>query len=166
MAAVEQAGRFLIREARPADQRQLLRLARELDSINLPTDSGELRDVLKRAQASFRGKIRDRSRAIYVFCAEDAARRRLVGASMIIAKHGTPEAPHYYLDMDSDERYSHTLGRGFRHPYLRLRYSMDGPTEVGGLIVARAMRRNPARIGMQLSFVRFLYIARHHARFE
>jgi len=51
---------------------------------------------------------------------------------MIIGKHGTPQSPHYYLEMDSDERYSHTLRKTVRHPYLRLRYSMDGPTELGG----------------------------------
>jgi hypothetical protein len=34
---------FVIREARPGDHRQLLDLARELDSINLPTDSRGLR---------------------------------------------------------------------------------------------------------------------------
>ncbi|MGH7917338.1 MAG: arginine N-succinyltransferase, partial [Candidatus Binataceae bacterium] len=72
----------------------------------------------------------------------------------------------YYLEMDSDERYSRILRKMFRHTYLRLRYSMDGPTEVGGLIVTRAMRGHPERIGKQISWVRFLYIARHLARFE
>jgi arginine N-succinyltransferase len=68
--------------------------------------------------------------------------------------------------MDSDERYSHTLRRMFRHPYLRLRHSMDGPTELGGLVVAALMRRHPERIGRQLSWVRFLYLAMHRTRFE
>jgi len=36
MDAAEPA--FLVREARASDHRRLLRLARELDSINLPTD--------------------------------------------------------------------------------------------------------------------------------
>lgn len=68
--------------------------------------------------------------------------------------------------MDSDERYSHTLRRMFRHSYVRLRYSMDGPTEIGGLIVTHAMRGHPERIGKQASWVRFLFIAKHRARFE
>ena len=54
----------------------------------------------------------------------------------------------------------------FRHTYLRLRYSMDGPTEIGGLIVTQAMRGHPERIGKLISWVRFLYICRHLARFE
>jgi arginine N-succinyltransferase len=157
---------FLIRQARPHDHRELLALARELDSINLPTESAELREMLNRSVRSFAGETRKRSRAVYIFCAEDIETRKLAGASMIIAKHGTPESPHFYLEMDSDERYSHTLRKMFRHTYLRLRYSMDGPTEVGGLIVTRAMRRHPERIGKQLSWVRFLYIAKHPGRFE
>src|SRR5229473_5692573 len=157
---------FLIREARPRDHRQLLGLARELDSINLPTEARDLRDTLTRSARAFRGKMRDRSRAVYLFCAEEIATTRIAAASMIIGKHGTPQSPHYYLEMDSDERYSHTLRKTVRHPYLRLRYSMDGPTELGGLIVTAAMRGHPERVGKQISLVRYLYLAKHRRRFE
>jgi arginine N-succinyltransferase len=54
----------------------------------------------------------------------------------------------------------------FRHAYLRIRYSMDGPTELGGLIVTRPLRRHRARLGRQMSWVRLLYLAKHQARFE
>lgn len=157
---------FLLREAHPRDKRRLLELARLLDSVNMPTTARELDDVLKRSNRSFRGQIRDKARAIYLFCAEDLQTRRIAGASMIIAKHGTPASPHYFLQLDSDERYSHTLRKMFRHTFLRLRHSMDGPTEVGGLIVDPEMRRLPEKIGKQLSWLRFLYVARHRARFE
>lgn len=156
---------FLLRQAGRRDHRQILRLARELDSTSLPTDSAELAEVLERSAKSFAGEIAKQD-SIYVFCAEETGRRRIVAASLIIGKHGTPHSPHYYFEMDSDERYSHTLRRMFRHPYLRLRYSMDGPSEIGGLIVSAAMRRHPERIGKQISWVRFLYIARHRARFQ
>jgi arginine N-succinyltransferase len=157
---------FLIREARPGDQSQLLSLARELDSINLPTDARGLREAITRSTSSFRGRMRNRSRALYIFCVEELASRSVVAASMIIGKHGTPEAPHYYLEMDSDERYSRTLRTAFRHPFLRLRYSMNGPTEIGGLIVTHAMRGHPERVGKQISWVRFIYIGMHPTRFE
>ncbi len=157
---------FLIREAQPGDHRALLALARELDSINLPRESKPLREALARSARSFRGRIRDRAAALYIFCAEEIATKRIVAASMIIGKHGTPAAPHYYLELGSDERYSHSLRKLFRHPYLRLRYSMDGPTEIGGLIVTQAMRGHPERIGKQISWVRFLYLGKHLARFE
>lgn len=157
---------FLIRQAGPQDHRQILRLARELDSINLPTDSAELADALDRSAKSFAGKLRQRANTVYIFCAEEMKPHRIVAVSMIIGKHGTPDSPHYYFEMDTDERYSQSLHRMFRHPFLRLRYSMDGPTELGGLIVDPAMRGHPERIGKQISWVRFLYIARHRARFE
>ncbi len=157
---------FLMRESRPSDHRILLSLARELDSINLPAEPRELTRLLERSQRSFRGRIRNRAASVYVFCAEELVRHRVVGASMIIGKHGTPESPHFYLEVGSDERYSHTLKKMFRHSYLRLRHSMDGPTELGGLIVTRTMRRRPERIGRQLSWVRFLYLALHPERFE
>lgn len=157
---------FLIRQAGPQDHRQLLLLARQLDSINLPTDSAELAGALDRSAKSFAGKIRRHAETIYIFCAQELIGNRIVAASMIIGKHGTPDSPHYYFEMDTDERYSQSLHRMFRHPYLRLRYSMDGPSELGGLIVDSALRGHPERIGKQISWVRFLYIARHRARFE
>jgi arginine N-succinyltransferase len=157
---------FLIRQVQPRDHRQLLALARELDSINLPTESDELGQMLTRSTRSFAGKVGNRTHAAYLFCAEDPETHKLAGASMIVAKHGTAESPHFYLEMDSDERYSRALRKMFRHSYLRLRYSMDGPTEVGGLIVTNAMRRHPEKIGKQLSWVRFLYLAKHRSRFE
>ena len=157
---------FLLREARPRDKRRLLDLARLLDSVNMPTASRDLDETLKRSGRSFRGRIRNRAQAVYLFCAEDLTSRRVAGASMIIAKHGTPASPHYYLQIDSDERYSHTLRKMFRHNFLRLRHSMDGPTEVGGLIVDPELRRLPEKVGKQLSWARFLYIAKHRNRFE
>ena len=106
---------FLIREARVTDHRRLLRLARELNSINLPTDSAEMAETLARSARSFRGQIANRARAMYIFCAEEIATRAIVGASMIIGQHGTPQSPHYYLEIDSDERYSARLRKMFRH---------------------------------------------------
>lgn len=157
---------LVLRQARLSDHPRLLELARELNSINLPAQPEELKAALRRSRSSFAGRMRDRARAVYLFCAEERSSGKLLGASMIIAKHGTPEAPHYYLEMDSDERYSHTLKRLFRHTYLRLRYSMDGPTELGGLIVTRSARGRPEQAGKQISWVRFLYLATHRARFE
>jgi arginine N-succinyltransferase len=157
---------FLIRAVRPADHRPLLTLARELDSINLPTEAKPMLELLECSARSFGGRVRDRARARYVFCAEEIATKRIVAASMIIGKHGTPAAPHYYLELGADERYSHSLRKLFRHPYLKLRYSMDGPTEIGGLIVKYALRGHPEQVGKQISWVRFLYLGRHLTRFE
>ena len=68
---------FLIREARVTDHRRLLRLARELDSVNLPTDSAEMAATLARSAKSFRGRVSNRARAVYIFCAEEIATRKI-----------------------------------------------------------------------------------------
>jgi len=157
---------FLLREATPADASQILRLARLLASINLPTEKNDLVARIRRSALSFRGKIKDRQNGVYLFILEERATRRIAGTAMLIAKHGTPESPHFYLEMATDQRYSKTLKKMFRHTYLTLRRCLDGPTEVGGLIVDPAYRQHEAKIGKQLSFVRFLYLAMYPDRFE
>jgi arginine N-succinyltransferase len=157
---------FLLREATLADASQILRLARLLASVNLPTEKNDLVARIRRSVLSFRGKIKDRQNGVYLFILEERATRRIAGTAMLIAKHGTLESPHFYLEMATDQRYSKTLKKMFRHTYLTLRRCLDGPTEVGGLIVDPAYRQHEAKIGKQLSFVRFLYLAMYPDRFE
>ncbi|HSD09491.1 MAG TPA: arginine N-succinyltransferase [Candidatus Binatia bacterium] len=157
--------RIVLRDARTTDLEALLRLSRILDSTNLPTGREELGRVIARSRRSFAARLHHPAEGVYVFVAEDCRSQRPVGSSMIIAKHGTPESPHYFLEMVNDERYSKTLHKMFRHTSLHLRHSMDGPTEVGGLIVDPRLRHHPERLGTQLSFVRFLYIGVHRERF-
>jgi len=157
---------FLLREAVPADAPHVLRLARLLDSINLPTEKNDVNALIQRSRQSFRGKIKARQDGVYLFVLEERAHHRIVGTALILAKHGIPESPHFYLEMATDQRYSKTLKKMFRHTYLTLRRNIDGPTEVGGLIVDPTFRQHPAKIGKQLSFVRFLYLATYPHRFE
>lgn len=157
---------FRMREVAPADLEQVLRLGRLLDSINLPTDHEDLASFIQQSRQSFRGQLQDPREGVYLFVLEDCATHQIAGTAMLIAKHGTPECPHYYLEMATDERYSKTLKKTFRHTHLTLRHSIDGPTELGGLIVDPAFRNAPAKIGKQLSFIRFLYLAMYPERFE
>ncbi|MGE0827200.1 MAG: arginine N-succinyltransferase [Candidatus Binatia bacterium] len=157
---------FLLREATLADVKPVLSLARLLDSINLPTDKGNLTALTRRSIHSFRGKSKRRQEGVYLFVLEESGTQQIAGTAMIIAKHGTPESPHFYLEMATDQRYSKTLKKIFHHTYLTLRRDMDGPTEVGGLIVSPEFRQHSAKIGKQLSFVRFLYLAMYPERFE
>ena len=155
---------LLLRDARPSDLASLSRLAKVLDTVNLPHDPAALAQILRRSARSFSGAIRDPLRRHYVFVAE--ARGRVVGTSMVIAQHGTRESPCTFFDVSEREHYSSTLDRHFRHPVLSLGFHFDGPTEVGGLVVAPAVRGRPMHPGRQLSFVRFLYIAMHRERFR
>ncbi len=157
---------FRIHEVAPTDLEQVLRLGRLLDSINLPTEREDLASLIQQSRRSFRGQLQNPHEGVHLFVLEECATQQIAGTAMLIAKHGRPECPHYYLEMDTDERYSKTLKKMFRHTYLTLRHSMDGPTELGGLIVDPAFRNAPEKIGTQLSFIRFLYLAMYPERFE
>lgn len=170
---------FLIRQAGPADFAGVYRLAKLLDSYNLPGDPVYIRRLLEISRDSFQGRL-PRSTAKYLFVLESVpfpgvpgllvpgtpGNGTVVGCSLIIAKHGTPGHPHLWFALDKITKRSRTLGIRRSHHVLRLGFTENGPTEVGGLIVLPGYRRHVERCGLQISFVRFLYMAIHPARFE
>lgn len=156
---------FLLRDAQPTDLPGLTELARILNTMNLPHDKAALEDVLDRAARSFSGAISEPREREYLFVAEDLATKRIVGTSLIIAQHGTKNAPHLYFEVIEDQRYSSTLDKHFHHTMLRLGRDFEGPTEIGGLILHPDFR-GTARLGKQLSYVRFLFIAMHKRWFR
>ena len=85
---------------------------------------------------------------------------------MIIAKNGTPTSPNFSFRVLKKERFSRDLGVGFIHQILRLRANSDGPTEVGGLVVDKAYRRRPEKVGRMISLSRFVYIGMAQDQFE
>jgi arginine N-succinyltransferase len=155
---------LLLRDARPSDLPSLARLARVLDTVNLPHDPAALAAIVDRSARSFAGRIRDPLARHYVFVAE--AGGRTVGTSMVIAQHGTRESPCTFFDVSEREHYSSTLDRHFRHVVLSLGFHFDGPTEIGGLVVHPGARGGPEHPGKQLAFVRFLYMAMHREGFR
>ncbi len=158
--------RYLIRESRAADLEVIERLAEMLDTMNLPRDRRVLKRLIERSERSFRGRIPDPTEAEYVFVLEDLDLQRCIGTSLIIAKHGTLASPHYFMQVETDKRQSEIPPREIHHRVLRLAYTTDGPTEIGGLILHPDYRRAPEQLGMQLSYVRFNFIARHPERFQ
>lgn len=159
---------FLIRQAGPADYAGVFALARLLNSYNLPADPTYVRKLLALSRDSFAGRA-PRTQAKYLFVLEEQFHRshkRLVGCSLIMGKHGTPGSPHLWFSLDTLKKRSRTLGIARSHQVLRLGFTEDGPTEVGGLIVLPGYRRHPDRCGLQISFVRFLYMAMNPRRFE
>jgi arginine N-succinyltransferase len=157
---------LILRPITESDLQALYALALQLDSINLPADRKLLEERIAASQHSFAGGLRDWSRGTYVFVLEDREAKRTVGSATIFAKHGTPDAPHYWLEVASEERRSTQLGARFVHTKLRLRSTSDGPTEIGGLILDPAYRRHAEKCGKALSVVRFAYISAHPERFE
>src|SRR5215831_9428381 len=157
---------FLLRDVQKTDLRSLKKLAVMLNTVNLPNDEQLLEDLIVKSIRSFAGRIQEPSARTYMFVLEDLAKKALVGTSMIIAQHGTFDAPHTYYEVSEREHYSATIDRHFRHKVLSIGYNYSGPTEVGGLVVDRPYRSNPEKLGKQLSYVRFLFIAMHRSFFR
>jgi len=157
---------LLLRDAQRSDLASISRLAKVLNTVNLPADERALARIIDRSVRSFSGKIRDPLERHYVFVAEEARSHRIVGTSMVIAQHGTRESPCTFFDVSEREHYSGTLDRHFKHQVLSMGYHFDGPTEIGGLVVDPRERGGEDKPGKQLSFVRFLYMAMFRERFR
>jgi arginine N-succinyltransferase len=158
--------RFLIRGVLPRDHDDLVAVARHLNSVNLPDDAAAVRSIIDHSDKSFRGEVHDPTRAEYVFALEDRQTGRVIGTSMVIGQLGRRDAPYIYFDVRSEEKYSSTLDKHFHHTVLRIGYSYDGPTEIGGIVLSPDYRMGGERLGQFLSYVRFLFIAAHRDRFR
>jgi arginine N-succinyltransferase len=158
--------RYEIRGAVPSDLPQLLRLAEHLNSVNLPNDRAHVARLLEASEKSFLGQIENPRRRKYVFLIQDRELGEAVGTSMIVAQLGRRDAPYIYLDVSSEEKYSSSTDLHFHHTVLRIGFSYDGPTELGGLVVHPRHRRADEKLGLLISYVRFLFIAGHRELFK
>lgn len=157
---------YEIRAALPEDEDQLFAVAGHLDTVNLPDDRVAIREILDTSLKSFNGEIKDIRKREYVFVLRDLEAQKVIGTSMIIAQLGRRDAPYIYFDVLEEEKYSLSLDKHFAHTVLRIGYSYNGPTEIGGLILLPENRRVPERLGQFLSYIRFLYLATHRALFR
>lgn len=156
---------FLLRDVQKSDLDDLLRVAQALNSVNLPARREALEEIIDKSCRSFTGKVKEPFEREYLFVLEDVRNQSLVGTSMIIAQHGTREAPHIYLDVSTREHYSQSLDKHFKHQLLSIGFNYEGPTEIGGLVVDPKYR-GEGKPGKQLSFVRFLFMAMHRKLFR
>jgi arginine N-succinyltransferase len=157
--------RFRIRGVEPRDHDDLVRVAKHLNSVNLPENDEAITGIIDQSLQSFLGKLAPK-RAEYVFALEEIVTGRVVGTSMVIGQLGRRDAPYIYFDVRSEEKYSNSLDRHFHHTVLRIGYSYDGPTEIGGIVLLPEYRMGNERLGQFLSYVRFLFIAMHRDRFR
>ena len=155
---------FVLRDVSPDDLTDLHAAARHLDSVNLPDDRDHLGALIDLSARSFAGAI-DVADRRFVFVLVDQSAGRVVGASSIFARHGTPRAPHIFFDVIEEQRYSETLDVHVAHRVLRIGYDYKGLTEIGGLVLLPEYRGHAEQLGRLLSYVRFLFIARHRQDF-
>tara|TARA_B100001248_G_scaffold54751_1_gene36180 strand:- start:7292 stop:8308 length:1017 start_codon:yes stop_codon:yes gene_type:complete len=156
---------FIARQARHTDLASLVELTKQFTLLNLPSNPSVLERIIERSEKSFAGQL-PKSEAQYLFVIEDMETNRVVASSMIIAKHGTDKEPHFCFQIVAKEHFSKDIGIGFKHNVLRFKENKDGPTEIGGLLVDKAYRTRPEKIGRLISLVRFVYMSHAPENFE
>jgi arginine N-succinyltransferase len=148
---------FLIRPARDSDIDDLHHLATSLSArgfLTLPSEIEDLKQMITISEKSFGGQLEDPDQGNYLFVMEDLEKGKVVGSSLVIARHGTPESPHLFFQVDP------------RKKTLKLQWETEGRTELGGLILDPEYRGDPEKLGKRLSYIRLLYIRRHPERFK
>jgi arginine N-succinyltransferase len=160
---------ILLREVQDRDFEALRAFADTPGMYNLPDDQELLReriDLSKKSFSSPAGKEPPFSDRMYIFVAEDLSSGKVLGTSMAASQHGTERNPNFHFEVGNEKRFSSTINTGFIHGTLTLKYDTDGPSEIGGLVIDPEYRNTPERVGRQISFVRFLYVARNPRRFR
>ncbi len=157
--------KFKVRSVRSSDIHGLHDLATQFSLLNLPGDRKILTNKIDRSIESFNGK-RTRAEAEYLFVLQDLESDFIAGSSLIIAKHGTENVPHYFFRIVKKNMFSQDLGIGFIHQVLQFQEDSNGPTEIGGLLIDRDYRRRPEKLGKQISLSRFLYMGMFPEEFE
>ncbi len=157
---------FILRSVEENDLEDLFELSQMVLFINLPSDKKILEEKIDCSLKSFKHLNKDFSQNHYLFVLEDTDEKKVIGASLIHAQHGTVNEPHYFLKVGKEKKFSETLNTGFIHGTLKFGYETNGPTEIGGLVLNPDYRGHHQKLGKQLSYVRFLYMALHRKLFK
>jgi arginine N-succinyltransferase len=157
---------FQLRTVRTEDLEDLYQLGQLVTFINLPADRDQISKLIKKSLQSFERPSGQMEQNYYLFVLEDLKSQRVIGCSLIHAQHGTAKEPHFFLRLGQEHKFSQSLNTGFVHGTLKLGVDTNGPTEIGALVLHPDYRANPQRLGKQLSFVRFLYMALYPERFK
>lgn len=157
---------YTLRSASLDDLDDLYELSQLMLFINLPPDRDIIKSKIESSIRSFTKPSKNLWENYYLFVLEDVEAKKIIGASMIHAQHGTEDEPHYYFSVSQENKFSKTLNTGFIHGTLKLGLDTNGPSEIGGLILHPEFRKSDKKLGKQLSFVRFLYMGMNKNRFK
>ncbi len=155
---------YVIRAAKPGDLQSIYEMAKLTGGgfTNLPPDRLALRAKLERAEASFACDKEYPSDELYLLVLEDTDTGEVRGTCQIFGQVGQ-RWPFYSYRIGTDSKQSEQLGRTFHAQILMLSNDLNGSSEVGGLFLHPAARAGG--LGLLLARSRYLFIARHRARF-
>ena len=153
-----------IRPAQGGDVDALLDLARLTGGgfTNLPADRDSLAARLARSDASFARAEEAPDDELYILLLENLDTGAIGGCGMVFSRIGA-KWPFYSYKIATLSQASRELGRTFKLPFLSLVTDHDGASEVGGLFLHPELRTGG--LGRLLARSRYLFIARHRARF-
>lgn len=157
---------YILRSVQQNDLKDLFELSNIMTFINLPPDEDLISAKIDSSIKSFLNPSNNLWENYYIFVLEDLEKNEVLGVSMIHAQHGTDHEPHFYLTVGQESKFSRTINTGFVHGTLKLGLDSNGPTEIGGLILNPESRGHKEKLGKQLSFVRFLYMASQPEKFK
>ncbi len=156
---------FRIRAARDSDLQHLYEMAKLTGGgfTNLPPDRTALTAKLDRSNAAFSndgsGPLADE---LFVLVLENVSTGEVRGTCQIFT-HVGQRYPFYSYRIGTLAQHSAALDRTFRADMLSLTTDLEGCSEVGGLFLHPGERAGG--LGMLLARSRYLFIARHRARF-
>jgi len=155
---------YVIRAAKPGDLQSIYEMAKLTGGgfTNLPPDKKALRSKLDRTEASFASDKEYPSDELYLLVLEDLDSGEVRGTCQIFGQVGQ-RWPFYSYRIGTDSKHSEQLDRTFHAQVLMLSNDLNGASEVGGLFLHPAARAGG--LGLLLARSRYLFIARHRARF-
>jgi len=157
-------GEWQVRAARGSDRDALLCLA-ELTGggfTNLPADGAALGRRLEWSDYSYGAAVNGPGDEMYMLVLEHVPSGRVGGTACLFAAVGQRH-PFYSYKLTTLTAHSRELDRTFRTQVLHLVNDFDGASEVGGLFLHPELRTGG--LGRLLARSRYLFLARHRARF-
>ncbi len=156
---------YIVRSARESDLDDLFELSKLENFLNLPNDRQRLKRNIEKSLNSFSSKNFNPNNT-FLFCLEDLSENKVIGTSVIHAQHGTESKPHFALVVGEESKKSTSVDKSFVHTTLKLSIDTSGPTEIGGLVLAPKYRGSKSKLGKQVAFSRFLYMAHRPELFQ
>ena len=155
---------YVIRAAKPGDLQSIYEMAKLTGGgfTNLPPDKKALSAKLERTEASFASDKEYPSDELYLLVLEDVDSGEVRGTCQVFGQVGQ-RWPFYSYRIGTDSKHSEQLDRTFHAQVLMLSNDLNGASEVGGLFLHPAARAGG--LGLLLARSRYLFIARHRARF-